>query len=167
MKKEESLIRFALLLNVVYFCIFWVVHQLFSTALNIQNIIIGNVMLWIILIVTIGLMTLFCKISKFTVQDNIPLFTNILIVVILLLSSSFFIAWHTHHSVEHLTLWKQLFLHVFGFLYAYFMFAVVTGFYTGNIFKIIGLAVSVIFYLIFAIFPRLTESLAGFLTGFL
>jgi hypothetical protein len=163
MKKEESLIPFALLLNLIYFCIFWIVHQFLSTDLNTQSILIGNVILWIILIVTIQLMTWFCKIFRFTLQDNIPLFTNILIVVILLLFSSFFISWHTQDSFANLTLWKQRFLHVFGFLYAYLTFAVVTGFYTGNIFKIIGLFVSVISYFIFSFFPELTEYLASFI----
>lgn len=162
MKKEESLIPFALLLNVIYFCIFFAVHQILATDLNEKDIIIGNVTLWIILVVTIELMALFSKLFRLTAQDNVPLFTNILIVVILLLLSSFFIAWYTQGSFENLTLWKQRFLHFFGFLYAYLTFAVVTSFYTGSIFKILGLAVSLISYLVFAIFPKLTAYLAYF-----
>jgi uncharacterized membrane protein len=114
MKKEESLIPFTILFNVIYFCIFWAVHQSFATDLSTKDIIIGNLILWLVLVVTILFVTSVCKIFRFSIDDNIPLVTNILIVVIVLLFSSCFIAWHTQNSFENLTLWKQCFLHVFG-----------------------------------------------------
>lgn len=163
MKKEESLMPFALLLNVVYFCIFWAIHQLLATELSTKDILVGNLILWLILVVSILLVTSFCKIFRLSIDHNVPLLTNILIVVLVLLFSSCFIAWHTQSSFENLTLWKQRFLHVFGFLYAYLAFAVVTSFYTGNIFKILGLAVALISYLVFAFSPNLTAYLASFI----
>jgi len=161
MNKDIKNQLIALLINIVYFGIFWGIHKLFGTEFDTYTFLIGNLVLWVSFSVTINLMSLFRRIFKLELTDGVPLVTNMIFVVIITLSSVFFIAWQTQIAMESLVLWKYIVIHVFGFLYAYLVYGIITVFYSGGIFKIISLPLSLIGYLVFAIFPKLTSYLGS------
>lgn len=161
MKKEASLLPYALLLNVIYVGIFGLTHYFLGSHLDLYAVVYDNVLLWVLLFVSIQVVSLLCKVFRWSNDATVPLIINVFIVIILLLLSGLLLAWYTQASFEALGTWQRGVLHVLGFLYAYLMFAVVTSFYTGSIFKLVGLAVALLSYLVFAFFPALTSNLVA------
>jgi hypothetical protein len=161
MKKEASLLPYALLLNVVYVGIFGLAHYFLGSNLHLYSVVYDNVLLWVLLFVSIQVVSLLCKAFRWSDDATVPLVINVLVVIVLLWLSALLLAWYTQVSVEPLGTWQRGFLNVLGFLYVYLMFAVVTSFYTGSIFKLVGLGVALLSYLVFAFFPALTSNLVA------
>lgn len=136
------------------------IHKLVGTQISIENFLIGTAILGGGALLITRILTQIYRLLDYEFQDNLPVVINMITVVVILASNSFFIAWQTEIAFELLPFWKQFLLHFLGLVFAWFGYLLLTTYYSGNYFKIVGVLLTLVGYLFFAIFPKLTNSIA-------
>lgn len=130
---------------------------------------------WVVIMISIVLMLLIERTLKISPDThfNAYVFSNLVFSIFIMMGWAAFVGvtlsnieglsfWRiTFFDVESLSFWIRMSLYIIGFLSCYIAFAVLTSFYSGNIFKVVNLPLALVSYLIFAIWPVAGRMLYG------
>jgi hypothetical protein len=129
----------------------------------------GFGLLWLATIVTIPL-TVFIKRGF---QVNLYDHPNTYLSLNLLLSSLLICAWSAitmstlHNAIAangDVALWLRVVLHIVGLLACYAGFVVITTFYSGTFYGLVGLVLALLCFVVFTLWPTLAQMLGGWLS---
>ncbi len=144
--------------------VFWLLGHA-SLGLTLAQ---GYGVFWLLLIVSILLLVLVDRLTGFNADDHFNTYVsvNLVVNVVLVAGWAAFAALTMGAAATGEAIIKAGGLYVVGFLSCYIAFAVTSAFYMGSIYKVVDLAVVLIGFIVFALWPALGRVLYGWFFAF-
>lgn len=126
----------------------------------------GYALLWLLLLVVAPLLNFLQRMFRLNLYDNAKVFvaSNLLVSAVLVLGWTAFAAWAVQSAGA--TGWVVGLLYVIGFLASYIGEQVVGAIFNGTIYQLANLALALVGFIIFAIWPVLGRTLFGWFFKF-
>jgi hypothetical protein len=122
----------------------------------------GFVVLWLIVAIEQTLQGTVQKVMRWSELEHLGVVIfNVLMVLGLCLAWAAFVALEVTRSVQGIGWLAVGLLYVLGLVGAWLGFGVVTGFFTGSLYRLAGLAVTVLGFVAFGLFPALAQGAFG------
>jgi hypothetical protein len=122
----------------------------------------GFLLLWVLLFVEQAVQSFVQRVLRLSELEHwgLVLF-NLLLTLVLCLAWSAFVSLEVTRAVADMGWLGIGVLHLLGLIGAWLGFGAITSFFTGTLYRMTGLAVAVLGYVGFAIFPNLAQGICG------
>ena len=123
----------------------------------------GGVVLWVVLCVTFFALALVHRKLRVDIYSHPDAYVNSSAALGAFLQAgwSAFAALAVRDFTSHANVWPAVVLYFVGLLSCYAAFNVVSAFYTGHVYKFINLAVAVVSYALFCVWPAAARAAYG------